>query len=279
MYTKDMFPLIIIFLFGLIIGSFINAVLWRLREWENIMVARSICPTCRHILGFFDLVPILSFLFLRGKCRYCKKGISWSYLCIEALTGTLFVLAYLAAGGEGIFETWTALAFFLRNLVFIGVLVVIFFYDFRWYLILDAITLPSIVIAYGINGFLLSRVTECTVWQQCFLQNSWSNLLIAAMIGGGFFLLQYLLSSGTWIGGGDIRLGVLMGVMLGYPLIGLALFLAYMVGAVFAIFLLLLGKKKFGSQIPFGTFLSAATVVVLLYGDTIAFSIKQYFLF
>ncbi len=274
-----MLALFLIFLFGLVIGSFINAVLWRLREQEKIALARSMCPSCRHVLGVFDLIPLISFLFLRGKCRYCEKQISWSYVLIEVVTGVLFSLAYLAAGGAAVFETFSTLAFFLRNLVFISVLIVIFFYDFRWYLILDKVTVPSIVVAYGLNGFLLSKTIRCDVWYQCFLDVSWVNLLIAAGVGGGFFLAQYMVSSGRWIGGGDIRLGVLMGGMLGYPRIGLALFLAYVVGAAFALCLLLLGKKQFGSQIPFGTFLSAATIATLLYGETILFSVKNYFLY
>ncbi|MDO8571249.1 MAG: prepilin peptidase [bacterium] len=273
-----MFSVALIFLFGLIIGSFINAVLWRLREQEKIALARSMCPACRHVLGFLDLIPLISFFLLRGKCRYCEKPISWSYVLIEAATGILFVLAYLAAGGAAVFETFSAMALFLRNLVFISVLIVIFFYDFRWYLILDKVTLPSIVVAYIANGFLLSKSLSCVSWQQCLVQVPWTNLLIGAAIGGGFFLLQYVVSSGRWIGGGDIRLGALMGVMLGYPFIGLALFLAYVVGAVFVLCLLILGKKKFGSQIPFGTFLSAATIATLLYGETIFFSVKNYFL-
>ncbi len=274
-----MFFLVIVFIFGLIIGSFINAVLWRLREQEKIALARSMCPSCRHVLGFFDLIPLISVLFLRGKCRYCKKPISWSYIFIEIVTGILFILAYTTAGGEAIFETWMGTAFFLRNIAFVSILIIIFFYDLRWYLILDRITLPSIVIAYSVNGFLLSSSVSCVSWQQCLIQTPWVNLLIGAAIGGGFFLLQYLISSGKWIGGGDIRLGVLIGIMLGYPLVGFAIFFAYGVGAIFVICLVIFGKKRFGSEIPFGTFLSAATVVALFYGSSIVSLFKDYFLY
>ncbi|KKR32595.1 MAG: Prepilin peptidase [Candidatus Falkowbacteria bacterium GW2011_GWF2_39_8] len=145
----------------------------------------------------------------------------------------------------------------------ISVMMIIFIYDLRWYLILDIVTLPSIIIVLLLNiiiGHLTADASANFYWQQ---------LLISGIIGGGFFLLQFIISNGRWIGGGDIRLGLLMGVALGWPNILVALFLAYICGAVIGIGLILAGRKKWGSEIPFGIFLSVSTLVTLFFGNQI----------
>jgi len=121
-------------------------------------------------------------------------------------------------------------------------------------LILDIVIWPAVVFVFVAN---------------IFLGFSFLNLLIGLVIGGGFFYLQYAISKGKWIGGGDILLGILMGVILGWPMILTALYIAYILGGVVAITLLLMKKKKFGNEIPFGTFLALATFVTMLYGEVI----------
>jgi prepilin signal peptidase PulO-like enzyme (type II secretory pathway) len=239
-----------IFLLGLIIGSFLNVVIIRLREHCSIL-GRSFCINCKKFIKWYDNIPVLSFLLLKAKCRFCKTKISWQYPLVEMITGVLFLLVYFKYAR---FSDYLSLAYLFRDLIFIAVLIVIFVIDFRWYLILDIVTLPAIVFALGIN---------------LFLGISWLSLLVGGVLGGGFFLAQFLVSGGRWIGGGDIRLGVLMGVMLGWKLILVALFLAYFVGAIVGISLVIFKQKKFSSKIPFGTFLSAAAVVSLLYGEEI----------
>lgn len=239
-----------IFLFGLIIGSFLNMAIWRLHSQESFL-GRSRCTICKKMIHWHDNIPIVSYLWLCGKCRFCRKKIAIQYPLVELAAGILFVLAYLQL--SVICHAPFAIEL-IRLWFFIAVLIVIFVYDLRWYLILDKITVPAMMVAFVLN-----------LW----LGLSWSNLLLSGIIGGGFFLLQYVVSRGRWIGGGDIRLGALMGLMLGYPLILIALMLAYMLGGAVAIPLLISGRRQFGDKLPFGTFLALATVITLLYGERI----------
>jgi len=242
-----------IFIFGLCIGSFLNAVIWRLHRKESFFKGRSYCPKCRHSLGARDLIPLLSFLLLKGKCRYCKEKISRQYPVIELATGLLFCLVYWQGlEYRDILHLTPYTLYLLRDWFFIAVLVVIFVYDLKYYLILDKVTIPAIVLAFIVN--LLLKIP-------------FTNLLLGGIIVSGFFLLQFLVSRGKWIGGGDIRLGFLMGVMLGWPKAIVALFLAYIIGALIGVILIILKKKTWKSEIPFGTFLAVGTVITLLYGE------------
>jgi len=239
------------FIFGLMMGSFLNCYIWRLREKES-MWGRSHCPKCRHKISWYDNIPVLSYLILRAKCRYCGRGIAMQYLAVELITGILFVLV-LKINFESMINN-EFLIYLIRDWFIVCVMVIIFIYDLRWYLILDRITLPAIFIVFIIN---------------LFLGFSALNLLLAMAVGGGFFYLQFIVSGGRWIGGGGIRLGVLMGAILGWPQILVALFLAYIVGSVFSLGLVALKRKKLKSEIPFGTFLTVATVIALFWGDII----------
>ncbi len=230
---------------GLCLGSFLNCMAWRLYEGET-LGGRSHCRSCNKTIAWYDNIPILSFFLLKARCRHCHDNISWQYPMVEFITGLLFVLAFMATPFSWIF--------IIRNWFIISVLVLIFIMDARWYVILDKISIPSALIILGVN-----------IW----LGMSWQNLLISATIGTGFFLIQYLVSRGRWIGGGDIRLGFLLGVALGWPQIVAALFLAYGLGAVYGIILLISKKKTWGSMVAFGTCLSVAGAISLLYGTGI----------
>lgn len=242
-----------IFIFGTIIGSFLNVVIFRLRAKKSFLKGRSYCPKCKKQIVWYDNIPILSFLILRAKCRNCKTKISWQYPLVELSIGILFLLFYFKYLSNFEFLIFDSL-FLIRDWFFVSVLIIIFVYDLKYYLILDKITFPAIAIAFIFN-FLLGF--------------SLANILIGAIIGGSFFLIQFLISKGRWIGGGDIRLGVLMGVMLGWKMVILAIMIAYVIGASFSIILLISKKKSLKSQIPLGTFLSAATIIVMLYGNEI----------
>ncbi|MFA4871804.1 MAG: prepilin peptidase [Patescibacteria group bacterium] len=249
---------IFIFLLGLIVGSFLNVVIFRLKSGEKIINSRSRCPYCRHQLKVRDLVPVLSFIFYRGKCAYCRKKISWQYPLVELATAFLFLVGTYNILGNlepAILLINSQVFFFwLRNLIFFCFLIIIFVYDLRWYEILDKVTVPAMVLALVLN---------------LMLGVGWPGLLIGAAIGLFFFLFQFVVSKGKWLGGGDLRLGLLMGLMLGWPKIILGLFLAYIIGAIFSIILIKLNKKDFKSQIQFGTFLSVAAIIAILWGDEI----------
>src|SRR3989338_4022153 len=234
-----------IFLFGLVFGSFINVVLWRLQTGESLIFPASHCPKCRQQISWFDNIPVLSYLLLRGRCRQCQKTISVQYPLIELVAALIFVILYRFFGLTDQFLILAVFSLFL---------LVVFVYDLWHYLILDQVVIPGMIFAALAN---------------LYLGLVWWDLLLAAIIGGGFFWLQYVISQGRWIGGGDIRLGALMGLMLGWQMLLVALFIAYLCGAAVGLVLISAGKKKMSSAIPFGTFLSLAAFVAFLFGPQI----------
>ena len=250
------FIIFIIFILGLSIGSFINCLIWRLHKKKTIL-GRSICPKCKNKIFWYDNIPLFSFLFLRGKCRKCRKKISWQYPLVELITGILFVMAalinYQLLGLENL-VTFNFFLLILKSWFLIAIMIIIFIYDLKYYLILDIIALPACIIIFILNLFL-----GFSLW----------NLLISGIIGGSFFLLQFLVSKGKWIGGGDIRLGLLMGLSLSWPMSIFAIFLAYIIGSIVVLPLLILKKKKLKSEIPLGVFLSTATIITLFWGEQI----------
>lgn len=262
-----------IFLFGLIFGSFLDCLIYRLHEGKR-LGGRSFCPDCQKQIDWHDNIPLLSYLLLWGRCRHCRKRISWEHPLVELSVGLLFVLAFLAeyktalSSGYGNlmfdFFNWHYLIFLLRDFFVVFVMVMIFLYDLKWYLILDIITLPAAIVILIFDAFMMFYGPANNI---SFI--NWQNLAISVIIGIGFFLLQFLVSRGKWIGGGDIRLGFLMGLILGWPNILLGIMLAYVLGSVVGIYLLLAKKKEWSSKMPLGVFLSTATVVILLWGNQI----------
>lgn len=231
------------FIFGLIIGSFLNALIWRIYVRRSVVKGRSICPECKHVLVAKDLVPLLSFVWQQGRCRYCHERISWQYPLVELSMAVAFA-ALVATFGLSWVGAWYAVVACLLLLIFV--------LDFRYSIIPDSVSLPLLVLG------------ALSIWTTGL---PWTDMLIGVGVGGGFFLLQWLVSRGKWIGDGDIRLGAAMGAMLGWKLLLVALFLAYVAGAMIGLILLVRGKKTMESKIPFGTFLAAATLVCLFWGN------------
>lgn len=240
--------------FGAVIGSFVNALLWRLHAGESVAHGRSYCPHCRHTLGPVDLVPIVSYLLLRGRCRYCRKNIDVQYLLIELALGLAFLVIAVVTLPVGSTLAWTDLAQLLLRWYLAAVLLIVFVFDFRHMLVLPSVTLPATIIAAAAN---------------VALGLPWQSVALGCAFGAGLFWLQYVLSRGAWIGDGDIYLGLLLGAMLGFRGTLLAIFLAYIAGAIIGLFLIVTKKLNRKSQVPFGTFLAAAAFVAMLYGDRI----------
>lgn len=263
-----LFAAIIIFILGAAIGSFLSVVVYRMDKSEKgILLSRSMCTACKKHIKWRHLIPIFSWIFLKGKCAYCGNRISFHYLALELLTGLLFLLAFFQwnfVQGTAILTDptflqytidWQTFQIFLFYIIELGFLMAIFFYDLLHQEIPDKLSLPAIAIAV-VGGLIFQNPAPFNM-----------------LIGGGsifaFFLLQFILSRGIWIGGGDLRLGALIGILLGWELGILAVVTAYLVGALFALYLLIRKKVTRKSAIPFGPFLVFGAVVSLFWGAKI----------
>lgn len=238
----------VIFIFGLISGSLINCLALRLSAGEKIFLARSRCPLCQKVLGALELVPLFSFLLQKARCRGCGKKISWQYPAVELVTGIVFWLFYRFGSVSvndylGMIVSWLILSS----------LILIFLIDWREGVILDITVWPLSVI------LLIAA----------FFDGNFLSALAAAAAAAAFFGAQYLFSRGRWIGAGDIGLGFLLGALLGWPRILVALFLAYVGGAMISLVLLALRKKKFAETVPLGAFLAPAAYVTMLWGGEV----------
>ncbi len=254
----NIFLNLIAFVFGLVIGSFLNCLIYRLKTDESFVKGRSFCPNCKHLLSWQDLIPIFSFLFLKGKCRYCGKPISFQYPLVELFAGFLFVLILNYTLGAQLFNFENV--FNLMFLIIISCfLIVIFVYDLKHYIIPDKVIYPAIIIAiiYNISYFLFVIDNSSLL-----IQSS-----ISAFAAAVFFLLIVLISRGRWMGVGDIKLAFLLGLVLGWPNILVALFLAFFLGAIIGIGLIIFGKKTLKSEVPFGPFLVFGTFLALFWGE------------
>ena len=208
------------------------------------------CVHCSRPLSWYENIPVFSFLWLKGKCRTCKGKIPSDYFLVELITGFIVVIL-----GWHYSNMQFDLIRFIRDFIFVMLLVVVFVYDLKYQIILSGVAWTGAVIGFIFNHFYLGISTH--------------NLLLGFVLGGGFFLIQYVISRGRWIGGGDVRLGAMMEIWLGWSNILFALFVSYILGALVSVPLLITKKQTGNSQIPFGTFLSLGTVVAMYWGDKI----------
>ncbi|MBI2038095.1 MAG: prepilin peptidase [Candidatus Magasanikbacteria bacterium] len=248
-YTGYFFYLII-FLIGLSLGSFLNAWVWRTRENFRIISGRSMCPNCRRQLRWYENIPVISFLVLGGKCHTCHNPIPIHFIFVEISTALIFLLAAWLHVRAPVFDS----LHFIRDLTFLVILIMVFIYDFLYQEIL------SELVWFGALAALFFNL---------YLDRSLGYMLIGALAIGGFFFLQYVISKGRWIGGGDVRLGIMMGIWLGWPVVLVALIIAYVTGAIGSLFLLLFKRKTLSSATPFGTYLALGTLVCIFWGDQI----------
>jgi len=228
-------------LFGLVIGSFLNVVIARLPERRSLWRPGSACPACGAAIAWYDNIPMLSFLALRGRCRACDVAISWRYPAVELLTAAAFLGAWLAFGPTGRFVVASAL---LAALIAITVI------DLEHQIIPDVITLPGIV-----AGVLIGMGT-----------GTWLDSLIGVLVGGGVFFVIILVQPGG-MGGGDMKLGGMLGAFLGWKVLLFSLFVAVTLGGALAIALLATGLRGRKDPIPFGPFLALGGATGLLWGE------------
>lgn len=256
--------LILLFILGLIIGSFLNCVIYRLEKNQSFISGRSFCPHCHHLLSWQDLIPVLSFIFLKGKCRYCQEKISRQYPLIELLSAVLFV--FIASMMPVIGFNAPDIASLIYYLAICSLLILIFVFDLKHRLIPD----QAIYFAIGITG----------LWR-LFSGGQILNPLLSAVGASLFFLAIYFLTRKKGLGLGDVEIAFFMGLFLGFPKILPAIFLAFFSGALVGVALIVFDseqnaqyighparyKKTLKSELAFGPFLVAATIFSLFYGQ------------
>jgi prepilin signal peptidase PulO-like enzyme (type II secretory pathway) len=260
---------VFIFLLGLVVGSFLNCVVYRLSEKKSFVSGRSFCPQCKHSLAWYDLAPVFSFLFLKGKCRYCGKHISWQYPLVEICTGCIFLAIFqfsLPAGRQefSIFNQFVNFQFLISLLylfIIASLLIIIFIFDLKWYLIPDKVLFWAVGItaSFHLYSFIFDLYPRGQI----------SNSLFSALGASGFFLAIFLLTRGKAMGFGDVKLAFFMGLFLGWPKIITALFLAFLIGAIIGLILMIGKKKHLKSEVPFGPFLITGLFIALFWGEKI----------
>lgn len=249
---SNTFITLVVFMVGLIFGSFLNSVVYRMKDLMSIFSERSHCPHCKKEIKWYDLVPLFSYIALRGKCRSCSRKIYWQYPLIELATALIFLMLYLNFGISVYSVTLMMISLFL---------IPIFVYDLYYQIIPDLMMIPSIlvwvVVWIGMTVFGYSLGTS-------FLDCLWGALIASAFIG---FLV--LITKGKGMGMGDIKLVFLLGFILGWPNILVGLISSFILGAVVGIFLVINNTKKMKSSIPFGPFLIAGFYFSLLYAEKV----------
>lgn len=236
-----------VFVLGAVIGSFLNVCIYRIPAKQSIVSPPSSCPQCGHRICWYQNVPIISYLFLRGRCSGCGQKISLRYPLIEIIAGGLFVLVLYSFG----FSLATPVYW-----LFLAALVVITFIDLDHQIIPDVISLPGIVV-----GFACSFAVP---WL------SWLDSLLGILLGGGLLLAiawgYQLLTAREGMGGGDIKLLAMIGAFLGWKAIFPIIFLASLGGTLIGVPLMVLRRENSRFALPFGPFLSLAAIVFLLWG-------------
>ena len=248
---------IIFLIFGLIIGSFLNAVVYRLEAVESLL-ERSHCPHCKKKVRWFDNVPVISFILLSARCRDCGEKISWQYPIVELATGAVFALL-----GNYFFNildssTWLLTAYYLT---IFSILMIIFVYDFKY------MEIPMLVLWIGVVISLIYFIFQD--WQS--FQGVFSILelrtfsgLIGGLVAGGFFFALAAYSDETWMGYGDAYLGLLAGLIVGWPAIWGALLLSFTIGALVSVALITFQRKTMKSQVPFAPFLITGVFLITI---------------
>ncbi|MDR1159533.1 MAG: prepilin peptidase [Syntrophomonadaceae bacterium] len=232
------------FLLGLMSGSFLNVVIYRLIKRDSLLFPGSHCMYCQSKLRFFEIIPVLSYVFLKGQCRYCGHKLPLVYPIVELMSGIAFWLLYMQRG-----MTWDL----LPGYIFTAFLITVAFMDGLWGIIPDRLNYPTLVI-----GLLLSL---------------WMHNIFSALIGmialGGLFLLIFIFSQGG-LGGGDVKLALVIGVFCGWPGALGAFFIASVLAAVYAVVLLVSKKAGLKSAIKFGPFLALGSWAAWVYADIIS---------
>lgn len=245
---------IIIFILGLVFGSFANVVIYRLPKGKSIVTPGSQCPSCGKNILWYDNIPLLSYLLLKGRCRFCKAKISYRYFVVELITGLLFLFLYLK------------FRFTINLLIYIFFtfcLLIMGFIDIDTYLISDVIVLPGIVI-----GFLLSIFFPQMHYDMARIGSvlySFTGILVGCGILIFLAMIGKLLFKKDAMGGGDIKLLAMIGAFLGWKCVFITIFFASLLGTLISLTLIGLKKKRMEDYVPFGPYLGLGAIISLFY--------------
>lgn len=272
-----------IFLFGAAWGSFLNVLIYRLPKHQGIR-GRSRCPYCKKILRWYELIPIISFIIQKGRCRGCFKKISYQYIIIEVLTGALFLAAYLALKKnypdylnfslsissfkflDTIYEILNTTYYFYIIAIFIAVALI----DLKTFFIPDKLVLPAIIISFIYQFFSIfnpQKITHIKDGAADIFTLAYN--ILSAFIIFLFFFALYFFSRGRAMGLGDAKLGLLIGLFLPIPLNIGALMIAFVIGGIFGIILLALKKADRKTLVPFGPFMVLGAILALFFPEFI----------
>jgi len=240
---------------GAAMGSFAGALVWRLHTGKNFVSDRSQCEHCHHVLGPLDLVPIFSWLILKGRCRYCNAKIGATALVLELVVAALFVVSYIF-WPLGFTEVAAQVSFVIW-LIYIILLAALFIYDLKWFLLPDKIVFILIGLAL-VDAFCRTLLVG---------ENYFTYIAFGAVPVAGLYGLLYFISKGKWVGFGDVKLGLFIGFALGWQKALLVLAVANLIGFFVVIPGLLSKKLSRTSKVPFGPFLIVAFFLAGLWGD------------
>ncbi|MDY0234544.1 MAG: prepilin peptidase [Gudongella sp.] len=242
--------ILLVFIYGLLIGSFLNVLIYRIPKNESIVFPGSHCPICSHKLAWYDNVPLFSYLFLKGKCRYCGTGISQQYPLIESLNALIYIILFIKFGFSAIFIFYALVS---------SALIAIAIIDLKQLIIPDSLVISIIIITvlYKSINFFVYGISPSIL-------DSFLGLLIA----GGLFLAIVILSRGG-MGGGDVTLIGALGFVLGVKYILLTIFLSFLYGAIISVFLLATKIKTRKDPIPFGPFIILSFFTTIFFAESL----------
>lgn len=267
---------IAVFIFGLLIGSFLNVVIYRLPLGESIVFPGSHCPACDAAIGWYDNIPVVSYAILGGKCRSCRMQISPIYPAVELLVACLYLLLFMVHREQIGGATRVSLLPLLADMVFVSLIVPLVFIDLRYKLLPNAITLPGqaallMLRALAPDPWILSHTPHvfgpaAPPWAPAMFGS-----LLGALAGGGTLWLvreiYYRLRHVEGMGLGDVKMMLMVGAFLGWQLTLLTIFVGSLLGSVIGILLIGLRGRSMKTQIPFGVFLGPAAIIALLIGQ------------
>ncbi|TYQ13348.1 UNVERIFIED_CONTAM: leader peptidase (prepilin peptidase)/N-methyltransferase [Acetivibrio alkalicellulosi] len=248
-------------LVGLLIGSFLNVCIYRIPKGESVVKSRSHCMKCGNKLSWLDLFPVFSYLFLKGKCRYCKAKISPRYALVELFTGLVFVLLFAKYG-------FSSIADFIAASYLMSILIVVFFID------LDHLIIPDELVITGLVGGVILIIYNAFYPLNIYGNDRWWSPLVGSVVGFGILLLIgglgfLIYRSDEAFGGGDVKIFAPIGLFLGWQMTLVVIILSAVLASIIGVFLIVIGVKDRKSGIPFGPFIVIGTFMTYLFGQDI----------